>query len=48
MPRPVHNLEGVNITKVACGDSVSMALSDTGELYCWGTFRVSSSSSYIY
>lgn len=35
----MENLDDVTIVKVACGDSVTMALSDTGALYCWGTYR---------
>ncbi|KAL9126890.1 MAG: hypothetical protein Q9217_004124 [Psora testacea] len=33
--------EGTNIVKVAAGDSVSLALTDDGQVYGWGTFRVS-------
>jgi regulator of chromosome condensation len=39
IPALVENLEDVKIVKVACCDSVTMALSDKGELYCWGTYR---------
>jgi alpha-tubulin suppressor-like RCC1 family protein len=33
---PVLELEGVNIASICCGASHSMAVSDTGKLYCWG------------
>ena len=32
--------EGTVITKVACGDSITVALTDKGQVYAWGTFRV--------
>jgi alpha-tubulin suppressor-like RCC1 family protein len=35
--------EGFKAVRVDAGDSVSLALSDRGELRCWGSFRVSSS-----
>lgn len=36
--------DGTVITKVACGDSITVALTDKGQVYAWGTFRVLSSS----
>lgn len=33
--------EGLRAVKVAAGDSVSVALSDKGEIRVWGSFRVS-------
>ncbi|KAI9001996.1 regulator of chromosome condensation 1/beta-lactamase-inhibitor protein II [Gaertneriomyces semiglobifer] len=38
-PGEVVGLDGIRIVQVACGDSASAALSDQGEVYCWGTFR---------
>lgn len=32
--------EGFKAVRVAAGDSVSLALSDLGEVRCWGSFRV--------
>lgn len=32
-------MDNVNVVKVACCDSVTMALDDQGRLYCWGTYR---------
>lgn len=32
-------MDHVKIVKVACCDSVTMALSEEGQLYCWGTYR---------
>jgi regulator of chromosome condensation len=32
-------MDNVKVVKVACCDSVTMALSDEGQLYCWGTYR---------
>lgn len=32
-------MDNVKVVKVACCDSVTMALSDEGKLYCWGTYR---------
>ncbi|KAG0162448.1 Regulator of chromosome condensation, partial [Apophysomyces sp. BC1034] len=39
VPGLVEQLEDVDIVKVACGDSISLALSAEGKVYCWGTFR---------
>lgn len=33
--------ENVNIVQVAAGDSISVAVTDEGYVYAWGTFRVS-------
>jgi hypothetical protein len=32
--------EGVKVMKLACGDSISVAIADDGMVYSWGTFRV--------
>ena len=32
--------EGTVITNIAAGDSISIAVTDTGKVYGWGTFRV--------
>jgi regulator of chromosome condensation len=32
--------EGTVITKIACGDSITVAVTDKGQVYAWGTFRV--------
>lgn len=32
-------MDHVKVVKVACCDSVTMALSEEGRLYCWGTYR---------
>lgn len=32
--------EGVKVVKMACGDSISVAIADDGLVYSWGTFRV--------
>ena len=32
---------GVKVVKLACGDSISVAIADDGNVYSWGTFRVS-------
>ena len=32
---------GVKVIKLACGDSISVAIADDGLVYSWGTFRVS-------
>ena len=39
-PMLVEGLEDFNAVRVAAGDSVSLAISDNGELRCWGSFRV--------
>ncbi|CAO3656133.1 unnamed protein product [Mucor hiemalis] len=39
LPGKVENMDNVKIIKVACCDSVTMALSEEGQLYCWGTYR---------
>ncbi|CEP18915.1 hypothetical protein [Parasitella parasitica] len=38
-PARVENMDHVKVVKVACCDSVTMALSEEGQLYCWGTYR---------
>ena len=40
-PGRVEFPPGVEIVKVAAGDSISLALTDDGKVYGWGTFRVS-------
>lgn len=37
---PVQDIETVNIVMVSAGDSHTMALSDKGTVYGWGTYRV--------
>ena len=32
--------EGVKVVKLACGDSISVAIAENGLVYSWGTFRV--------
>jgi alpha-tubulin suppressor-like RCC1 family protein len=32
--------EGSVVTKIACGDSVTVATTNDGKVYAWGTFRV--------
>lgn len=41
-PMVVQGLEQEDFkaVRVAAGDSVSLAISDNGELRCWGSFRV--------
>jgi len=36
----VKEMEGVNVVMVCAGDSHTMALSDNGIVYGWGTYRV--------
>lgn len=33
--------EGVEVVKLACGDSISVAIANDGVVYSWGTFRAS-------
>lgn len=40
-PGKVEFPPGVEIVKVAAGDSISLALTEDGKVYGWGTFRVS-------
>lgn len=40
--------EDFRAVRVAAGDSVSLALSDNGELRCWGSFRVSASCDAVF
>lgn len=35
--------DGVKVVKLACGDSISVAIADNGLVYSWGTFRVPNS-----
>ncbi|KAJ6256117.1 Alsin [Drechslerella dactyloides] len=40
-PGPVEGLPAaVNIVGIACSDSLTLAITDTGFVYAWGTFRV--------
>lgn len=32
--------DGVKVVKMACGDSISVAITDKGQVYAWGSFRV--------
>jgi len=32
--------DGTIIVKVACGDSITVAVTNEGQVYAWGTFRV--------
>lgn len=40
--------EGVKVVKLACGDSISVAIADDGKVYSWGTFRVCLSFLFIF
>jgi regulator of chromosome condensation len=40
--------EGVKVVKLACGDSISVAIADDGMVYSWGTFRVSLSTPFLF
>ena len=42
---PVQDIETVNIVMVSAGDSHTMALSDKGTVFGWGTYRVCKFSS---
>ncbi|KAG4302920.1 hypothetical protein PCANB_000763 [Pneumocystis canis] len=33
--------DGVKVVKMACGDSISVAITDQGQVYAWGSFRCS-------
>ncbi|CCJ29231.1 unnamed protein product [Pneumocystis jirovecii] len=33
--------DGVKVVKMACGDSISVAITDKGQVYAWGSFRCS-------
>ena len=39
--------EGVQVVKLACGDSISVAIADDGNIYSWGTFRVPFSFNFL-
>ena len=39
--------EGVKVVKLACGDSISVAIGDDGNVYSWGTFRVPSLGNFV-
>ena len=43
---PVQEMETVNVIMVSAGDSHTMALSDKGTVYGWGTYRVMCSPKY--
>ena len=40
--------DGVKVVKLACGDSISVAIADDGKVYSWGTFRVYISLLFIF
>lgn len=35
-PQYVHSLKNVTVTKVSCGSHHTVALTDQGDVYCWG------------
>jgi len=39
--------EGTVISKIACGDSITVAVTNEGNVYAWGTFRVSTISKFM-
>ena len=39
-PGLVSLIERVNVVQVSAGDSHSVALTNNGNVYCWGIFRV--------
>jgi len=39
--------EGTVISKIACGDSITVAVTSQGQVYAWGTFRVTTLSFFI-
>ena len=45
-PRKVALPDGVKIIQVSAGDSHTAALSDKGEVYAWGAYRVSQMFTY--
>ena len=45
-PELVSSLKGVNIIQLSAGNSHTAALAASGEVYCWGVFRVSSMCKY--
>ena len=38
--------EGTGISKIACGDSITVAVTNEGNVYAWGTFRVNTVSNF--
>lgn len=36
----MEGLDDVKVVKVACSDSLTVALTSEGHVYTWGTFRV--------
>jgi regulator of chromosome condensation len=47
-PALIEGLDDVNIVKLACGDSISIALSSDGKVYSWGSFRVSNKRAHAF
>lgn len=41
IPAKILGLEGISVARIAAGDSISIAISEDGRLYMWGSFRVS-------
>ena len=46
-PAIVPSLSNVTIVQVSAGDSHTVALTDSGDVYCWGVFRVSAVSTQV-
>ena len=40
-PGHVTGLEGIVVVQISAGDSHTAALTQNGDVYCWGVFRVS-------
>jgi regulator of chromosome condensation len=42
-PRPINHpsIRNIKFSKIACGNTISIAITANGQLYTWGTFTVS-------
>jgi regulator of chromosome condensation len=47
-PGLVEGLEGLRVVKICAGDSHSVVLTESGEVFGWGTFRVRQHSRVIF